>query len=832
MPEFEDNQNGILYTKGYETLYSVSRRESIVIDSRCKTIKGEDENGNPAFYDCRDSLKSFSFQESPQLQTIGRYAFYGCTALEQIDLLTCTSLTTIDVFAFSECSAVTSINLPSSVVTLGEESFSYVSKVQSLQLPASISTIGNTCFGWCSMLNTVTFKDGINIQYFPHRSFARTNISSIQIPENLSSIKPSCFEETPIQTITVHQNNSHFKVVDNVLLSFDGSIVYYVSYGRTSIDFPENITKISDSACAFNPSLTISFPATLQEIDSYAINNARQLQNVTIPKNVSRIGQYAFNGCSSLVLIIFEECIQIEKLENNAFAWCSNLTSIELPNSITSIGDSCFASCSSLQFIILPKNITYIGGGVLQGCPSNINLTLNPDSDYYIDQNMIISKNNKTISQLIIDRDNVTLPPGIETILGSAFYGKTQLTTIYLSTPETLKYIGNRAFQSCTGFSTFNPAPTAVETIGEYCFSHCDSLISLYFPNVSDIANNAFEYCSGLINITLSTVHNIGNEAFINCISLSLVNLGNDLLSLGDKCFSSTIQLKQLELPPSLQTIGRYAFYQSGIETIEFKSTEVQNTGRIQSESQMTEVGPYAFANATRLKDLLNIPQRIENISTGAFSRTAIIKFELPLGTKTLGSSAFAYCESLTLFIIPQDSQLESILPDAFIGCKNLTNITGSSTNYKVINNALFKSDETELVLFPPCSPAKVFAVPENVKTIGYYALSGCENLIHIIIPEFKVFTKIGEHAFENCINLRSINLPSTITEIGTDAFLGCKNLGCDLIVEINDELKTKLVNDAKFPKKSLMSCVQTIPVNCYRTYQHYILAYIFITSS
>ena len=125
---------------------------------------------------------------------------------------------------------------------------------------------------------------------------------------------------------------------------------------------------------------------------------------------------------------------------------------------------------------------------------------------------------------------------------------------------------------------------------------------------------------------------------------------------------------------------------------------------------------------------------------------------------------------------------------------------------YIIENSALYNSDKTQLIAFPPAAPNTLFALPEGVKTIRQCALLGCHILQEILIPDNSV-TQIGLRAFENCTSLKHINIPQCITDIGPNAFNGCNHLSCGINVQNQTaEYITKLIN-AKFPLRSLKSC-------------------------
>ena len=150
----------------------------------------------------------------------------------------------------------------------------------------------------------------------------------------------------------------------------------------------------------------------------------------------------------------------------NTFYFCSGLTSIEIPNSVTSIGQWAFEGCNKLTSITIPSSVTSIGGQSFEGCTS---LT------------------------------SITIPSSVTSIEGQAFSNCTGLTSITI--PSSVNTIGEKVFQSCTGLSSVN-ITSGVTSIGTSAFSGCSSLISITIPSsVTSIGAGAFSGCGSLTSI-------------------------------------------------------------------------------------------------------------------------------------------------------------------------------------------------------------------------------------------------------------------------------------------------------------------------------------------
>jgi len=211
---------------------------------------------------------------------------------------------------------------------------------------------------------------------------------------------------------------------------------------------------------------------------------------VTLPSSVNgiivtAIYNYVFQGSTSLTSINIPN--SVTTIGALAFRECTSLTSITIPNSVTSIGVFAFYF-SGLTSITLGNSVANIGEGAFYGCTG---LT------------------------------SITIPNSVTSIRDSAFAGCTSLTTITI--PNSVTSIGHHAFQGCASLASII-IPNSVTSIGAYAFSGCTGLTSIIIPNgVTSIGEYAFYYCTGLTSITIpDSVTSIGRSAFAGCSSVYL----------------------------------------------------------------------------------------------------------------------------------------------------------------------------------------------------------------------------------------------------------------------------------------------------------------------
>ena len=409
------------------------------------------------------------------------------------------------------------------------------------------------------------------------------------------------------------------------------------------------------------------------------------------------------------------------------------------------------------------------------------------------------------------------LPSSIEIIDTKAFFDLEHLNIVTFSPDSNLKSIKNSAFYHCVNLKTIN-LPKSIRILEESCFYHCTSLTGDFnFPLIIDIPDSAFENCLKITSFTFSNLSSIGKNAFSGCESLSSINFGEYLEFIGESAFSKTSSLQDLSLPPTLQTISSNSFNLSGIQTVTFGRENEDNSQNTQNiigfavdQSEMTYLNDYAFYYATELHTIKYLPSTINQIGRYAFAHTALTEFTVPDSTKNISDYCFEGCSSLKKFNIPQSSLLEKFGYHVFDGCVELEEFIAENKHFTVNNQGLFTYDRKQLIKFPPHAPTQVFSLPDDVTMIGVGAFANCINLKTILIPEQKEFNMIGQNAFENCTNLKTINIPATVTSILQDAFLGCKSIQCGQIISINETMKEKLVEEAKFPSIGLKECYNT----------------------
>ena len=177
--------------------------QNLIISAKCENIK------NNCFSDLK-SLITFTFEDNPNLTSIGDSSFMYCSYLIIINLSACNKLTTISDSAFQSCQKVTEILLPKGLIKIGYYAFLENKLVTSIFIPSTVKYIYHSAFYFCVKLENVIFEEGSNLISLDEKLFYSTNITSFQIPENVIKFDGSVFSDVKITNITIHHKNKHF----------------------------------------------------------------------------------------------------------------------------------------------------------------------------------------------------------------------------------------------------------------------------------------------------------------------------------------------------------------------------------------------------------------------------------------------------------------------------------------------------------------------------------------------------------------------------------------------------------------------------------------------
>ena len=524
-----------------------------------------------AFSDC-SGLTSITLPSS--VTSIGVWAFAGCSNLPKdengVQYESAAKVVLIDVPTSMKGEFV----IPNTVRFIHSYAFSGCSGLTSITIPSSVTTLGDYAFYYCTSLTSVTLSEGVTT-IGEHAFYGCSSLTSVTIPEGVTSI---------------------------------GYSPFYGCSSLTSVTIPSSVTTIVERTFEFCKGLTsVTISEGVTSIGGRAFANCSNLTSVTIPSSVTSIGDYAFAGCSLTSVTIPEGVLSIGEA---TFYLCSSLTSVTIPSSVTSIGVGAFQNCSSLTSVTIPSSVTSIGDYAFRYCKG---LT------------------------------SVTISEGVTSIGWGAFDGCSGLTSVTI--PSSVTSIGSYAFFDCSGLTSVTILE-GVTSIGGDAFRSCSGLTSVTIPEgVTSIGDSAFQSCSSLTSVTIpSSVTSIGVSAFSGCSSLTSVTIPSGVTSIGDYAFYGCSSLTSVTIPASVTSIGSYAFSGVAPETL----TAVEKPS-----------GGMSFNN---LKTVI-IPEGVTSIGDSAFSGCSnLTSVTLPSSVTSIGDDAFYNCSSLTSVVFkgepPQNLEL------------------------------------------------------------------------------------------------------------------------------------------------------------------------------
>ena len=508
----------------------------------------------------------------------------------------------------------------------------------------------------------------------------------------------------------------------------------------------------------------------------------------------------------------------VVRIGSLAFYSC-NISSITIPNSITSIGHNAFRYCRSLTTLIIPNGLESIEGGAFEECESLI---------------------------------SITIPNSVTNIGGNAFY-ETGVYNDLSNWENDVLYIGDCLISTKTSISGAYEIKNQTRLIADGTFNECKSLTAITFPeNVTSIGDITFGECSSLksviwnvknpkncgiafFNTPISSfifgenvayipaglcqsmkfltsviipenVISIGYAAFYGCSSLTSITLPNSLTSIGSRAFDGCFSLASIIIPYSVTDIGDHAF-----SSCYFSSDNFTNNSSLNAEENYywgarifdaDEVNGLFIQNDTIVNcrpyvDTITIPSTVKYIQGTPFSEcwyrsSIVVESGNAIYDSRENCNAIIETATNTLILGCQNTiipnTVTSIGDAAFYGCVSITSITIPRSVTSIGDYA-----------FIYCSSLTSITIPESVITIGRYAFEGTtwynskeDGVIYIgkVLYKYKGempantsldiidgTLSISSEAFNGCSNLVSITIPESVTSIGDWAFSDCSSL-------------------------------------------------------
>lgn len=802
-------------TIGSKAFAYCSNMENVEFNSQLKIISSN------AFFGC-EKLNKVIFNDG--LEEIGKYAFANCSSIESIDIPD--SVTNILGNAFSSCKALKTVSLPTLKIA-GSSIFSNCSLLQTVDLGKNTIVYNNMFYG-CNNLKTVigtniikikssAFENCVNLENISNISqleeisdsaFENCQLININIPSTVKSIGREAFKNcTALTDIQLSNNLERLSSyafynctgIQNITLGnkleelYDGTFINCTNI--TSIVIPINVTKIGDSCFSGCERLeNVSLPIHLKEIGYYAFKNCKSIQTLVLPEKIETIGEFALAGMESLEDLTipfvggnlyteslaknsyfgyifgtepiegFKKLDQLKDDETVAYSFYipSNLNKLTILNG--KIREYSLSNLDTVTTLNISENVTSIENSALVNCNNNIYRTI--DGITYLGNDTksclwIMDVVDKTLTEYIISVDVVGISSG-------AF--KDCASALKIVFPSSCVYVGEGALSGCKSLEELtipfvgkseNYVDNSYYSKLGYIFGSSeydnsyqvtqkyseDQVYTAYVPNNfkkvtiqgGTIGDNALEGFSSLEDINLLGVTKINNNAFLNCNNITSVSISDSVVEINESIFRGLSKLELIQIPfigknsqdnNTKSALLGYLFGEEEFEntTLTEQCYDVENyvgyyiPNSLKRVSLTSEIIPYgAFSNCKNIENVY-LSDTISYIGYNAFLNCDLLSGNTYSGNTYLSSSTNPYIWLLKGANNSIHDNTIGILYEAFID-SNIEEI--DSKNVKYIGDYAFKNSRQ----------LKTVVLNNAVESIGKEILYGVNSIENITIP-------------------------------------------------------------------------------------------------
>ena len=662
-------------------------------------------------------------------------------------------VTAIGHHAFNNCPDLTSVSIPNTVTSIGYDAFLFCTGLSLMTIPNSVTDIESEAFYGCSGMRRVVIGSGVT--YIGQYAFC--DCYNLNFVGCLATTPPTMaasnvFDDdtysyasvgVPKGRMSAYQAANWWKNFDKFEeLPYDFIVggIYYTITGSNTVEVATAATATYSGSVSIPRSVTYGGKTyNVTGIGFGAFAYCTRLTSVTIPSTVTYISDFAFMECPLITSLTIPS--GVATIGERAFAHCTGLTWVNIGNTVTTIGYNAFWDCEALRTVLCDA----ITPPTMEG---------EFEDETYSNGTLKVPRGCKNAYKAADGWKQFTTIQETDFAFGlnNIFYNITSSNTVEVTHKDYNynSYSGSVIIPSSVTYcgKTYN-----VTAIGTYAFANCSALTSVTIPaTVTTISERAFSNCTVLAGITIpNSVIEIGNYAFYNCQGMSSVTIGNKVMSIGSYAFYSCTGLTSVFIPNSVSIIYSRAFYNCTNMTDLFIGNSV------------TSIGMYAFYNCPALTSVTcrnATPPTMA--STNVFGSTTYSNATLYVPSDCLDAykAAYGWKNFSTIYTRLYDFVVDGIY----------YRITGTNTVEVSHDYGTRYSGNVNI----PSSVA-FNGTTYQVTAIGDHAFSECDNLTGVSIPSS--VTAILDYAFAWCSSLPSVNIPSSVNHLGTGAFYECSVL-------------------------------------------------------
>ena len=576
--------------------------------------------------------------------------------------------------------------------------------------------------------------------------------------------------------------------IDGIKVEIIGSEAFSDNTNVKSVVIPKNITKIEDSAFNGCTNLAnVTFNEGLKELGTSVFSNTA-IETITIPSSLEVVADNQFlDGIfenTKLTTVNFAE--GTKSVVGYLFKGCNSITNIAFPETIESIGNYAFYKCNGFEEIDIPSNIAAIGERAFSCCENLKTVKLNEG---------LKELGAGAFSDTAIE--TITIPSSLEKVVSNEYsegiFRNTKLTTVNFA--EGTKSVAGYLFKDCSLLENVT-FPKDIENIEEYAFKDCTSLNVKIPDTVETIGKSAFEGCTKIKSIEIPDgVKRIEKSTFYGCTNLENVKIPDSVTEIGFCAFADCENLEELTLPKNVEVLEGCILRNTSV-----KSINIPASLKVAAANESFASVDYAF-DGSYIKTAV-IDSGMEVIPEGLFLGASKLQtVEIPDTVTTISKNAFSGCESLTDIKIPDS--VTKIGFCAFADCENLEKLT-LPKNIEVLEGWILKNTSVKSINIPASlkiaksgsiasmsyafddSYIETAVIDNGMEIIPEGLFLGASKLQTVEIPD--TVTAISDHAFSGCQSLTGIKIPSGLKSIGNYAFNGCENLK---EIELNEGLES-----------------------------------------